>query len=354
MKMEMKEIKTGSFGRLEGKKDMVFCIIYADYARPYINYDPNNMLEGCYPNMAIPLVLTLKRGKDGKIGFPGGNVDPEDVDLISALKRELKEEINFTNIDESRLITFTTFANDKRHITSFTYRVSEEELDEICKNIPTAQHYKSEITGYSIDQIHTASINGLLNQCYSGTAKNELEALIERKHLLIDQEMLGKAIELVKPYFINKTRDNGNNYFEEHIMGCVDMAKNYPLEYQIVLALHDALEDTEITKEQLLEKFPEFIVDAVEALTLDDSKEYRSEVEKCLQTPLAQYCRYIDRLNNLQHTSVRYNTIAMVNKMITKTQMYYLPVFNQTQREKINIELNRMDLELSKGESLNV
>ena len=45
----MKEIKAGSFGRLEGKKDMVFCIIYADYARPYINYDPNNMLEGCYP-----------------------------------------------------------------------------------------------------------------------------------------------------------------------------------------------------------------------------------------------------------------------------------------------------------------
>lgn len=78
------------------------------------------------------------------------------------------------------------------------------------------------------------------------------------------------------------------------------------------------------------------------------------EVEKCLQTPLAQYCRCIDRLNNLQHTSVRYNTIAMVNKMITKTQMYYLPVFNQAQREKINIELNRMDLELSKGESLNV
>ena len=166
--------------------------------------------------------------------------------------------------------------------------------------------------------------------------------------------MLDEAIELVKPYFIKKTRDNGNNYFEEHIMGCVNMAKNSPLEYQITLALHDSLEDTEITKEQLLSEFPEFIVEAVEALTLDDAKDYRSEVEKCLQTPLAQYCRYIDRLNNLQHTSVKYNTIAMVNKMLVKTQMYYLPVFSQKQREKINAELDRMDLELFKGEALNV
>jgi (p)ppGpp synthase/HD superfamily hydrolase len=159
---------------------------------------------------------------------------------------------------------------------------------------------------------------------------------------------------LVKPYFAGKKRENGNDYFEEHILGTVKMMDGQPLEYKIVMALHDTLEDTPITKEELLKYFPEFIVEAVEDLTLNAEKDEKEEVAKCLKTPLTQYCRYIDRLNNLQHTSIRYNNLNMVEKMVQKTQAYYLPVFTKEQIKVIMKELDRIDYEYTNKESINI
>jgi 8-oxo-dGTP pyrophosphatase MutT (NUDIX family) len=349
----MERIKAGSFGREVGKKDMAFCIIYCDSSTPYENYEQGNMMPGCYIDMVVPRVFMQSRGKDGKIGFPGGNVDPEDTCLLDAVIRELEEEINFIP-DSSRLIPFATFADDRKHITSFTYRVSDEELKTIFKHSLESPHFGAEVNGCMMTQIHSYATPSLLNHVYSGTALDELKLIIEEKHLVIDQAMLDKALELVKPYFISKKRLNGNNYYDEHILGTVEMMKDKPLEYKIVMALHDALEDTPITREDLLQHFPEFIVEAVEDLTLNPEKDEKEEVAKCLKTPLAQYCRYIDRLNNLQHTSVRYNTLDMVEKMITKTQAYYLPVFTKEQIDVIMQELNRLDYEFTNVGEINV
>lgn len=179
--MSKKRILAGTMGRPMGKKDMVFCIIHCDNAKPYINYDyflnSDDEDTRAKAKDEYPLVLAQMRW-DGKLGFPGGNVEQHHETLIDAIKAELEEEINFKNVDVTRLKPLSTIADSKRHITAFEYSVTEEELDEIFKNSLTAKHFKSENTGSIMLQLHELSIPNLKNQIFSGTGNLELEIFI--------------------------------------------------------------------------------------------------------------------------------------------------------------------------------
>jgi ADP-ribose pyrophosphatase YjhB (NUDIX family) len=178
----MERIEAGIFGRDLGKKDMVFAIIYAKETQPYLNYDHVEDKK-----MIMPTVLFQARW-DGQLGFAGGNVDAEDANLKDALMRELKEEICF-EADESKLIPFTTFANEKRHIHSFLYEVNQDELKKIFLNSFNAEHFGAENCGSIAMQIHEISVPNLLKQSWSGTACMEFQALInEILHIPINHK----------------------------------------------------------------------------------------------------------------------------------------------------------------------
>lgn len=342
----MELIKKGTMGRELGKKDMVFCLIYCEDATPYENYDyfllSKDIKQVNSANMICPMVLSQMRW-DGKLGFPGGNVEPHHKNLVEAIKAELEEEINFTDVDESKLELLATFANEKRHITSFAYKVSYNEFKEIYRKSLTATHFISENVGSVMLQLHEASFNNLMKQTFSGTGKSELELLVKEKNLLINQEMLDKAIELAKKHFSHIKRNNGNNYFEEHIMGTVNLTRVYPLEIQILMALHDVLEDTDLTRDELLKDYPNIIVDSVEALTLDKTAEdMLQEVGKCKLNNMTYIGRFADRLNNLQTTSYKYNDKVFVDKMIFNTKEYFLPHFDGVEKLLLEKELERI------------
>jgi 8-oxo-dGTP diphosphatase len=64
-------------------------------------------------------VLLIKRGKEpfkGLWAFPGGRIEPTDVDIMSCAKRELKEETNIADID---LKFFKTVGNNTRDPRGF-------------------------------------------------------------------------------------------------------------------------------------------------------------------------------------------------------------------------------------------
>ena len=180
----MKLIEKGTFGRNIGKRDMVFCLIYTDEAKPYIDYDYFTKSEDETlrekANIVCPLVLAQMRW-DGKLGFPGGNVEPHHNSLLEAIKDELNEEINLTDIDESKLELLSTFANEKAHITAFTYKVTFDELKEIQRNSMKAKHFISENVGSVLLQMHTKSFENLMTQTFAGTGKQELELLVKEK-----------------------------------------------------------------------------------------------------------------------------------------------------------------------------
>lgn len=352
-------IEAGTMGRPVGKKDMAFCLIYSDETYVYTKYSEflkfKDINEEIYnKRLACTPRVFMQMRWDGKLGFPGGFVDSDDKTLRDAIKRELKEEIALVDIDESRLKLLSTFADKKSHITAFCYKVTQAEMDVIEDNSRKAEHYGVEVDGTIRKQILDGYLKNLYSQMFSGTGRLELELLINEKHLLIDEKMKNKAIEMAKPYFLGIKRDNGNDYFEEHIMGTVNMVKNYPLEYQIVLTLHDIIEDTidtdsPVTVEDLKREFPEFIVEAVQCLTIDkNAVDQKAEVGKCTKSHLTRHCRYIDRLNNLEHTSYTYNDQLMVEKMIYKTQANFLPWFNEEERASIVLELDRIDSEKNK------
>ncbi len=168
----MERIQVGTFGRETGKRDMAFCIVYAKNTQPYINYH-----EVADPKMVMPTVLMMARW-DGKLGFIGGNVDATDNSLKEAVMRELKEEINYI-ADESRLVPFTTFANEKMNIHAFTYEVTEKELKEIFRESLNAEHFGAENCGSIMMQVHEKSIPNLVKQVWSGTAGTEFKILLE-------------------------------------------------------------------------------------------------------------------------------------------------------------------------------
>lgn len=66
-----------------------------------------------------------------------------------------------------------------------------------------------------------------------------------------------------------------------------------------VALLHDVLEDTGITVEQLEKEFPEDIVDAVKILTKTEQEEYLDYIRKIKENPIARKVK----LEDLEHNS---------------------------------------------------
>ena len=113
------------------------------------------------------------------------------------------------------------------------------------------------------------------------------------------------------------------------------------------MALHDMFEDTPVSADDLRKHFPEFIIESIEALTLNkDVENMEAEVGKCKLNKMTEICRFKDRLNNLINTSTKYNDEAMVRKMINKTKLYFLPNLTQEHQDRLMVEIKRLESEL--------
>ncbi len=73
-----------------------------------------------------------------------------------------------------------------------------------------------------------------------------------------------------------------------------------------VALLHDILEDTGMTVEQLEQEFPEDVVDAVKLLTKSEQEEYLDYIKKIKENPIARKVK----LEDLEHNSDETRMIA--------------------------------------------
>lgn len=355
---EYKLIEAGTMGRPLGKRDMVFCIIYCKEGRQYENYD--YFLNSPHPELrerakvTVPTVLATFRG-DGKLGFVGGNVEKHHKDLVHAIKDEMEEEFNMINIDESKLKPFATYANDKSHISTFLYEVSYEEIKEIQLNAFGAKHMYSEVCAPVLLQLQYLSIPNLMNQVFAGTGKLELNLLIE-KEFIGCSEQVKKALQLAKLHFEPKLRNNGKNYYEDHILKVYNKTKELVTtkdgcdeKYLIIAILHDVFEDTNLTYEYISSEFGEDIAEAIQILTIDKSKCPPYEfiaVKEATKNEYTKVVRFADRLSNLEQTSFKTNDNKFIEKMINKTRAYYIPNFEGEFELALKKEVMRLVNEL--------
>lgn len=137
--------------------------------------------------------------------------------------------------------------------------------------------------------------------------------------MLTDKENFEKAIKFAEEVHKNQIRDDGSPYFT-HIDGVVKILKDEfgVTSYKIltVAALHDVIEDSNYTKEDLSLKFGECIAKMVSALS--KTKGIRIE----------EYFKQIDNMKNIENNSTWrikmadriYNIRDLENIMITKPE----------------------------------
>lgn len=183
----MRHIKNRDCEKISRQQDNVFCIIYCTNAKPYLNYDvyknSKNRKDRAKIYKTYPMVLTQMR-HDGKIGFPGGKVEPDNYSLIDGLLRELKEEINLNNVNINKLEILSTYSNHKGRTTTFIYEVTFEEMISIINNSKNAKHAFIENMGSFMLKLDHSTLQNISKHNFSGEGLKDLHLLIKNKKLI--------------------------------------------------------------------------------------------------------------------------------------------------------------------------
>lgn len=140
-----------------------------------------------------------------------------------------------------------------------------------------------------------------------------------------------KALDFAKEKHEGQTRDEGVPYFE-HIKGIMEIlvkeANTTEDEVLTVAALHDILEDTDCTYEELREKFGARVADCVKLLTWNwkDGQTFEDYAKSIFENQDFKYARKIklaDRLHNLRSLPKTKND-EKIQRKIEETEKYIL------------------------------
>lgn len=145
---------------------------------------------------------------------------------------------------------------------------------------------------------------------------------------------LEKTKVFVAKYFKDKV-DKGNNPYMEHLEYVSSHGRNET--EKIIGLLHDTLEDTELTKEELLEfGFSKEIVEVIEILTRTKNKSYNEYIESIIlsENESALYIKKIDMEHNMDLSRIK----NIKEKDILRVENKYKPNY-----KKICKALKRME-----------
>ena len=144
-------------------------------------------------------------------------------------------------------------------------------------------------------------------------------------------QMWKEALEFARRKHEGQLRDEGTPYFE-HIKGTMEIlineANTRADEVLTVAALHDILEDTDCTYEELKAKFGKRVADCVQLLTLDGEngqtfEDYARAIFESEDFKYARKIKLADRLHNLR-TLPNTNNYEKIRRKIDETERYIL------------------------------
>ena len=124
-----------------------------------------------------------------------------------------------------------------------------------------------------------------------------------------------KAIKIAFDAHMGQVDKSGVPY----ILHPIHLAEQMGTEEECIVALlHDIVEDTEVTFEQLEKEFSKKVIDALRLLTHDKSVEYMEYVKKIKDNPIARKVKLAD----LQHNSDSTRLLEMTSKDINRIEKY--------------------------------
>lgn len=139
-----------------------------------------------------------------------------------------------------------------------------------------------------------------------------------------------RALEFAKQKHEGQFRDEGVPYFE-HIKGVMEILINEAGTFDdtilTIAALHDVLEDTDCTYEELKAEFGENIADGVNVLTRQPGQSFEDYAKGIFTNQKMPYLRKIklaDRLHNLRTLPATRNPQKIVKK-VEETEKCILP-----------------------------
>ena len=116
--------------------------------------------------------------------------------------------------------------------------------------------------------------------------------------------LINKAIDIAFSAHKDQKDKAGRPYFMHPLM----VASQMNSEYEICTALlHDVVEDTDITIEELEREFPKEITDALRLLTHDKNTDYLDYVREIKKNPIARKVKLADLNHNLDITRIQDN-----------------------------------------------
>lgn len=145
----------------------------------------------------------------------------------------------------------------------------------------------------------------------------------------ISTGMLKKALKFAKEKHKGQKRDEGTEYFE-HIKAVVKILIEEGIDDDTVLtvaALHDVLEDTDTTYEEIEKEFNTEVAGCVEVLTKKKNQPfdvYAKRVFECDEYPYARIIKLADRLHNLM-TLLQTKRPEKIERKVLETERCIIP-----------------------------
>jgi (p)ppGpp synthase/HD superfamily hydrolase len=114
--------------------------------------------------------------------------------------------------------------------------------------------------------------------------------------------MLKRAIEIAHAAHRGQIEKNGAPYIE-HPLRLLSMAENMgnvPVTLKVIAVLHDVVEDSEYTLDQLAQEFPNDVVEGVDAVTRREDETYFEFIVRAKEHPLGWIVKTWDVLDHLR------------------------------------------------------
>lgn len=123
---------------------------------------------------------------------------------------------------------------------------------------------------------------------------------------MVNTKLTRKAMKIAYNAHINQVDKSGVPY----IYHPIHLAEQMNTETECIVALlHDVVEDTDVTFEQLKQDFPEEVIEALKLLTHDKNTDYMEYVKKLKTNPIAKKVKIADIKHNADETRLEKITV---------------------------------------------